>query len=172
MKSVFCKFAAVAALVLSSSVSFAQTDTQLYTITVPTVLQITAPTAATLTHDATDDDQAFSAETWVVEGNSTTGVNVSFATGTAFVHSSGNYKRDVQLDVAVDSATGPGTWTVDTATDVTDYTNSDEVATVAVSSDDAGLANINLTVTFKTGDFSLFAAGDYTTTITGTVAAN
>jgi len=101
------------------------------------------------------------------------GVNVSFATGTAFVHTTDStFKRDAQLGLAINSSTGPATWTVGAATDVTNYDASDEVATVTASSDGVGSANFDLDVTFITDTFGSFAAGDYETTVTGTVSSN
>ena len=44
--------------------------------------------------------------------------------------------------------------------------------TVTAKSDGVGRANMLLTVTFVTGDFASIKAGDYLTTVTGTVAAN
>ncbi|MCA9262048.1 MAG: hypothetical protein KDA61_22680 [Planctomycetales bacterium] len=151
----------------------AQTDTQTFTMTVPATVTITAPSAATATHDETDNDVAFSAQQWSVSGNGSAGVQVSFSTGSAFVNTTdGGYKRDVQLGVSVSATEGPATWTEDVASDTTDYGGGDEVATVVVSSDGVGNATVDLTVTFKTVNYGTFLAGDYATTITGTITSN
>ncbi len=164
--------AAAFALSLASSAA-AQTATQTYTVTVPPSIQISAPVDATATHDESDNDLAFPAAAWTVSGNAISGVGVSFATATAFVHSTdATFKRDAQLDLAVNTTDGPANWVVSTATDVTDYASNDNVATVTAGSDGVGLATFDLTVTFVTETFGTFAAGDYATTITGTVTAN
>ncbi len=151
----------------------AETDNQNFTVSVPERLAITAPSAQTITHDETDDPQAFTAQSWLVEGNAINGVSVTFATATAFQNTTDiSIERNVQLDLALGSVAGPATWSIDTATDTTDYSTSDGIAQVAASSDGAGTANLLVTVTFITETFGLFAAGDYTTTVTGTVTAN
>ncbi len=165
---------AIAITLFSASNLAAQTTAnQKFTVTVPSNISITAPVDATLTHDESDSDQAFPAQAWVVRGNTLAGVNVSFSTGTAFVHTTNNtFKRDAQLGLVLGSSTGPATWTIGTAADATDYDNSDEVATVSASSDGVGSANFDLAVTFITDTFGSFAAGDYETTVTGTVSSN
>ncbi|MCA9261659.1 MAG: hypothetical protein KDA61_20720 [Planctomycetales bacterium] len=164
---------AFALTLLMAATANAQSDTQTFTMTVPSTIAITAPSAATATHDESDNDVAFSTQQWTVTGNAAAGVTVSFSTATAFINTiDSGYKRDVQLGVAVGTTEGPATWSVDTASDTTDYGGADEVATVAVSSDGVGNAAIDLTVTFKTVNYGTFLAGDYATTVTGTVTSN
>lgn len=160
-----------AALVCSPSVLFAQTG-QGFNVVVPQSLSITAPTAVSLTHDQSDNPQAFPDQSWVVRGNVRNGVTVTFATSAPFVNlADDNFKRNAKLELAVGTTQGPATWQIDTATDTTDFAANDNVAQVAASSNGVGRANLNLKVTFVTEDFSLFAAGDYVTTVTGTIAA-
>lgn len=164
--------AIAAAFVCSPSLLMAQTGNQGFKVVVQPSLSITAPAAISLTHDQTDNPQAFPDQAWVVRGNVRNGVTVTFATAAPFVHSEDNtFKRNAKLDLAVDSTQGPATWQVDTATDTTNFAANDNVAQVAASSNGVGRANLNLKVTFVTEDFSLFAAGDYVTTVTGTIAA-
>jgi len=146
---------------------------QKFTVSVPTSVSIVAPTEASLTHDQSDNNQAFSPQTWTVKGNSAKGVNVSFNTGSAFATKDGD-KRDAKLTLGLKSSAGKGTWTITTPTDSTDYANATpkEKATVTASSNGVGRAELDLTVEFLGGQWGLFAAGDYSTTITGTVAAN
>ena len=163
-----------AVLALLTGVSYGQTTaTQKFKVTVPSNISITAPGDVSLTHDQTDNDQSFPAQAWVVKGNTSAGVAVSFATATAFVHTvDSQFKRDATLGLALASNQGPAAWTISTASDSTDYANLDGVATVAASSDGVGSANFDLTVTFVTDGFGTFASGDYETTVTGTVTAN
>ena len=147
-------------------------DTQLFTVVVPTTLTITPPTAQTITHDETDDAQSFTTQTWAVFGNPTAGVNVSFETGSAFVHATeATKKADARLTLAVGSETGAD-FSITTGTDTTDYANSDETATVVATSDGAGSADLDLTVEFITGSYTGLAAGNYTMTVTGTISSN
>jgi hypothetical protein len=165
-----CSLASLACL--SSTLHAQTTGTQNFTVSVPSSISITAPTAASITHDQTDNPQAFPAQTWLVKGNNLAGVNVTFETGSAFVHATDNsFKRNAKLDLAVGTTQGPATWTVGTATDTTNYASNDGVAQVTASSNGVGRANLNLTVSFLTEEFGTFAAGNYVTTVTGTVAA-
>jgi len=166
----------LAALLIASSASTAMAATvatQKFTVTVPANISIVAPANVSLTHDETETDQVFPAQQWVVRGNTLAGVNVSISTGSAFQHTfDANSKRDAKVDLAVNSSTGPAAWTVTQATDTTDYTLGDGVATVQVSSDGVGRADLDVTVSFITNGFGTFASGDYETTLTGTIASN
>lgn len=164
---------ALAALFVATQANAQTSASQKYTVTVPTNISITAPADVAITHDETDADQAFPAQQWTVKGNVLAGVSVSFSTGTAFTHTTdASFKRDAKLDLSVASNNGPGSWTVSQASDQTDYDNSDEVATVQAASDGVGRATFDLAVSFITEEFGTFAAGDYDTTVTGTVTAN
>lgn len=173
MKLVRVASVVVVLSMLTSSGSAATTGSQTFTVVVPTNISITAPVAATLTHDQTDNPQAFPAQTWTVKGNSSAGVNVAFATTTAFTHATlPTFKRNAKLNLAVGTTQGPATWTVGVAQDQTNYGTNDGVAQVTASSSGVGRANFDLSVTFVTEEFGVFAAGDYSTTVVGTVAAN
>ena len=165
---------AIALIVSLSSVASAQTTgSQKYTVTVPTNISITAPVDATITHDESDNDQAFPAQQWTVKGNTLAGVSVTFETDQAFTHTTDNsFKRDAKLDLSINTNSGPATWNISQASDQTDYDNSDEVASVQASSDGVGRATFDLAVSFLTGEYGSFAAGDYETTVTGTVTSN
>lgn len=158
---------------MTADLSAQTTATQKFTVSVPTSISITAPANVSLTHNETDSNQSFPAQQWVVKGNTLNGVTVSFSTGSAFVHTTDNsFKRNAQLGLSVASNTGPATWNVTQASDVTDYANNDGVATVQATSNGVGRANFNLAVTFVTDTYGTFAAGNYETTVTGTVTAN
>ncbi|MFG0290213.1 MAG: hypothetical protein ACF8CQ_18685 [Rhodopirellula sp. JB044] len=173
IRSIVAVLTAVVACGVASNASAQVSDSQTFTVTVPSNLSITAPVDAALTHDETDSNQAFPNQSWTVVGNSLSGVTVSFATGSAFVHTADpTYKRDAQLGLNVTTSSGPGTWTVNQATDVTDYVNSDNVATVTASSNGTSSATFALAVSFITDAYGSFPSGDYATTVTGTVTAN
>ncbi|TWT76440.1 hypothetical protein CA13_69340 [Planctomycetes bacterium CA13] len=173
MKSI--KFT-LAALFVFASTSTAMGDTtasQKFTINVPTAISITAPSNVSITHDETENDQAFPAQPWVVRGNSLAGVTVSLSTTKAFTHiTDTTAKRNAQLGLSVASQEGAANWTVTTPTDVTDYATNDGVATVQATSNGFGRATLDVAVSFVTDGFGTFAAGDYETTVTGTVTSN
>jgi len=172
MKNFLRLVAIVAVIVLGpSSVNAQTTASQTFTVIVPTSVSITAPAAASLTHDQSDNPQAFPAQTWVVRGNSTTGMNVSFASD-SFTHATINtMKRNSRLNLAVGTTQGPASWTVGVPTSTSNFTAS-LPATVTASSTGVGRANLNLIVTFVTEEFGAFASGNYIATVVGTVAAN
>lgn len=168
----------VAALTIFASIGClsqaADNDTQGFRVLVPTSISISAPASSpTITHDLSDNNQNFPVQTWTVKGNVASGVNVAFSTNSAFINTTDNTsRRNVRLGLAVNGAQGPGAWTVVQATDTTNYLASDEIAQVTATSDGAGSANFDLSVSFVTEDFDLFTAGQYEVTVQGTVAAN
>ncbi|TWU60455.1 hypothetical protein Poly51_07310 [Rubripirellula tenax] len=164
------------ALLLASTAGSAigqTTATQKFTVTVPGAISIVAPAAAAITHDESELDQIFPLQQWVVKGNSLAGVTASFSTTQAFRHTLDNTaRRNAKLALAINSSVGSAAWTVSQATDTTDYASNDGVATVQCSSNGFGRANMDLEVSFITDGFGSFPAGDYETTVTGTVTAN
>ncbi len=171
-KFVFSCACAATLVGLVSSDAMAQSS-QGFTVNVPQSLSIVAPTvAAVISHNETDAPQAFPAQVWAVKGNTRNGVNVTFSTATPFVHSTdSSFKRNAKLDLALGTVQGPATWALGTTSDVTNYVADDGIAQVTASSNGVGRANFNLTVSFITEEYGLFAAGDYVTTVTGTIAA-
>jgi hypothetical protein len=165
----------VVVVLLGGGSAFAQTTaSQTFTVSVPQNVSITAPASpAPLIHDETDSNQSFATQVWSVRGNTANGVTVTFATNQAFTNTTDStYKRDVRLDLSVNTTQGPGVWTVSVPTDTTNYGSSDEIATVQVASNRVGRSTLNLGVTFITGTYGTFLEGDYTTTVTGTVTVN
>ena len=163
---------ASAVLIGFASNSVMAQSSQVFKVSVPSSVSIVAPMAVSLTHNETDAPQTFPAQAWAVKGNSLNGVNVSFATTEPFVHATDStFKRNAKLDLAVGTVAGPASWTVGVASDTTNYVNNDGIAQVTASSNGVGRANMNLTVSFITEEYGIFAAGDYLTTVTGTIAA-
>jgi len=149
------------------------TGSQTFTVVVPQSISIVAPPPAILTHDQTDNPQVFPVQTWVVKGNLAGGVNVKFTAAQPFTHTTlPDSKRDVRLDLSVGAKQGAANWTVNVPSDVSNHLASDPSAEVTASSNGIGRANLNLAVSFIGGEFGLFAAGDYVTTVVGTIAAN
>jgi hypothetical protein len=173
-KIVFSFLGGIAMLSSYSSVASAQTSgTEGFKVVVPQSLSIVAPaTLTTLNHNETDNPQAFPAQVWAVRGNLLTGVNVNFTTASPFIHATdANFKRNAKLELAVGTTQGTAIWTVSKASDATNYATGDNDAQVSVSSSGVGRANLNLTVSFMTDDYGTLAAGDYVTTVLGTIAA-
>lgn len=166
-------YSALFVVVANGSLVAQTTDSQKFRVVVPSNISITPPAEVGITHDESEDDQAFPQQQWLVKGNVVGGLSVSFATATPFTHTSApDFKRDARLNLAVTSSLGPATWTVDQATDQTDYQANDRQAIVLASSDGVGRATFDLGVEFITNGAGTFAAGNYETIIVGTVTAN
>ena len=163
----------IAALTVSDA-SAQVSDTQNFTVTVDPELTITAPVAVSITHDTTDANQVFAAQSWTVTQNASAGAAVTFSTNQAFTNATANMKRNAKLDLAIATSDSAAGWTVSVASNQTDYANAtpDEIATVSAASTAPGDAAFNLTVTFVDTDFSVLASGNYVTTVTGTITAN
>ena len=158
------------------------TDSQVFTVTVPSVLSITAPSDQSANHDGTDNDQVFSpgalsADHWQVVCNATNGASVSIRTLSAFVHTTdGNFQRDASVALGIsytdlDPSNNP-VWTTGTTTDQTNYVGNDGEAEVTASSGSPGRASLAVTVAFITDTYSTLLEGDYRTTLEGTISAN
>lgn len=168
--------ACVGGLLLVSQAEAQVSDTQGFTVRIPSRLTISAPTASVLiTHDETDNDQAFGAQRWQVRANRWNGATVSFSTDRAFTHDGdAALQRDAKLDLAIGSSSSFANWGVTVASDQTDYGAAvpDGVATVQAMSTRPGRAAFDLTVTFITDEYDTLAEGDYSMTVTGTLMAN
>jgi len=162
------------AALIASLGGVALAETQTFDVTVPSVLTITPPSAASRNHDTNDADQVFSAQEWTIASNAAAGASATFTSG-VFQHTvAAAYKADCRLQLAVESSEAAASWAITTASDVSDYANGTPVldATVVAASTAAGNASLNLTVTFVQDDYSILASGTYRATVTGTLLAN
>ncbi len=141
---------------------------QKFNVIVPPSISLTAPSEVTITHDETDNDQTFAPQSWAVSvENGLNGVTVTFETATPFVHITANLQARCRPAVSVGTTAGPAAWTISKATDTTAYGSNDDSASVSVTSNGVGRANLNLSVKFITNGFGTFAAGTYSTTVVG-----
>lgn len=174
IKDVAKVLAAVAALAYGQT-AFAQTlDDQVFTVTVPSLLSITAPANQTIdtTTDQTDGNKVFTpsgpTDHWSVTCNSSNGATVDLTALSPFIN--GTSQRDARLDLAIGSG-GPN-WGVSVATDVTDYGGGTNTATVQATSTAPGDGGLALTVTFVNTTYADLTEGDYVMTVRGTISAN
>ncbi|QDS87329.1 hypothetical protein EC9_15070 [Rosistilla ulvae] len=146
------------------------TDSELFRITVPSTLSITAPTSEiSQIHDETDNDQSFPAQRWLVTANNTAGAIAVFQTDQAFTHTAdSSYKRDALVTLA---KVAGDAWSVTTPSASTSYASSSEIASVAAESSAPGAASFDLGVSLVEETFTDLAAGDYELTVTGTITA-
>lgn len=174
-RSILKCVAAIVPLFAICSVASAQVSSnQAFIVNVPANLSITAPNGGvSITHDETDNDQAFPSQLWDVRANALLGATVTFSTNQAFRHTvDPTFQRDARLDLAISSSSGPANWLVAAASDQTNYAGADGIATVQAISTRPGQATFDLSVTFVTTQWDTLASGDYVTVVTGTLAAN
>ena len=180
------KFVSAVAVVVSCQLVSAQTtDTQKFTVTVPSTLSITAPSDRSQPHDTTNNNQVFSPGTnlanhWAVSCNSNAGATVALTTVTPFTN--GIHKQDARLDLAVSSSDNTSgssptaIWTVVQPSDQTNYiagTPAGDDATVIAQSTRPGKATLGLTVTFVMDNaYSTLSQGSYVIDVVGTITAN
>ena len=178
----------VSAVVVAAScqlVSAQTTDTQKFTVTVPSTLSITAPSDRSQPHDTTNANQVFLPGTnlanhWAVSCNSNAGATVALATATPFTN--GTHKQDAKLDLAVSStdntsgASPVAIWSVTQPSDQTNYlagTPAGNDATVIAQSSRPGKGTLALTVTFVMDNaYSTLSQGNYSIDVVGTITAN
>lgn len=151
------------------------TDSQQFRVNIPVRLSIIAPPTDQIRGypGSGSANVLFAPQTWRARSNAALGANVILETATAFRHvTTTSSKRNAHLDLILVGSTGPATWTVNTATDTTNYAAGNEQARVRMSSNGAGAATFRLLVTFVTGAPGSLQEGDYTTTVVGTITAN
>jgi hypothetical protein len=167
-------FAILFAAVSGNSEVIAQiSGSQQLVVSVQEIVSITAPASASIDHDLTGNPQVFSPQDWLVRGNTARGVTVTFQTNGPFVNTANrNFRRDARLGLAFAGASGPAAWNVTIPADQSNFNTGKNTATVSARSNNPGSATMKLTVTFITGDASSLLAGNYVTTVTGTIAAN
>jgi hypothetical protein len=180
------KFVSAVAVVASCQLVSAQTtDTQRFTVTVPSTLSITAPSDRVQAHDTTNNNQVFAPGTnlanhWAVSCNSNAGATVLLTTSTPFTN--GTHEQDARLDLAVSStdntsgATPTAIWSVTQPSGQTNYlagTAAGDTASVIAQSSRPGKATLGLTVTFVMDNaYSTLSQGNYVIDVVGTIAAN
>ena len=165
-----CGIGALAILACESGAQAQTSGNQTYSVVVPSVLSITAPSAVSINHNQTDANQAFPTQGWAARCNNGAGATVSFQANGPFqsVVNGTTYRRNAKMDLSVASAESGSGWetVVDSATATT------STATVSATSSAPGNATLNLVMTFIDNHFSLLPATTFTTTVTATITAN
>lgn len=162
------------AALFSQTDACAQSSDANYTVHIPPFMALDALRGPQYRmHPGTSSDILMTNSLWWARTASGTGSTVTFSTDDPFQNTgNSDYERDVRLRIP-NMFVSPGSgWAFDTATDQTNYAAGDDVATVQVSSDTAGVALIVLHVTFITGDPATLAGGEYEVTVTGTISEN
>ncbi|MEZ6067301.1 MAG: hypothetical protein R3B90_16715 [Planctomycetaceae bacterium] len=175
MKRFLLAVAAIAAIgMVAPQAAKAQataSDTQTFVVRIRPVISITAPSNRVLIrHDRTDANQTFDPQLWVATTNNATGASIDWEI-TPFAN--GSTQRNARLTASVDSSDAAAAWTMGTATATTDYTSLvSPNADVTASSTGPGDGGFNLVVDFLDTDYSQLPAGDFVSTVVGTITAN
>ncbi|MGH7128793.1 MAG: hypothetical protein ACREJB_13450 [Planctomycetaceae bacterium] len=133
----------------------------------------TGPQNPTIVHDGSSQPQVFAETRWNLRSvGEPLGATVQW-TCPPFVHAAdAALKVDSRLDVRVLRSNRGANWQVVLGQDQTDFNGGKQTATVVLSSQSSGNGRAGLTVTFLSGPFDSLAAGDYTLTVTATIAGN
>lgn len=176
MGRLFAALIGVLSIVAMQSANGQTTASLEFCAQVQNSLAILAPNGpVNLIHDGTAGLKPFTPQTFSILCNDGDGATVSFSTVAGFTHSVlPLVTRDIQLNLAIDSADSGAGWTVDTASDQTDIglVVPDLVAEVQASSSAPGNAELELTVVFDSGSLSTLIPGTYCATVYGTISAN
>ena len=150
-------------------------DSQLYRVNIGNTVVLNALSSTQVqTHPLIPGNLNFFDSNWFVAVNSSAGASVTFEAA-PFTNSTHNsYQRDVQLRLRrLRNIRGAG-WAYDDRVDRTRIANGNNRAVVTMSTTRAGGANVSIRVRFFTGSDpqGTLAAGNYLTTVVGTITAN
>ncbi len=189
-------------MLVGAQAVYSAVDSQQFTVSVPKRVSITAPMAdQTKVYTGADlaaaelvgdDTFTFTPQLWAVKGNVKNGVSVDFEMGpfsnvvSPFDPVGPGVLDDVAavmafqdggLSVAVASNTGPATWVLDGTSAVASsnyaaVSPASPNAIVSYKSNRVGQADFNVTVAFLATDLNAVVAGDYITTVVGTLTEN
>lgn len=126
--------------------------------------------AQSLVHDLQNAVQPFNAVRWDVQNRSRSGCVVQW-TADAFVHRDLGAKADCGLQLTIVQQSNRGRWSVLLPQDQTEVANGRDRASVSIAAQRQGVARIALQVLFASDDPSSLVAGQYQTTVTGTITA-
>ncbi len=152
------------------------TAMQSFVVTVPPTIHVVAPVETVVTGpaeaNAVTGARVFAAQLWTVVANTPAGATVQYAVDEPFTHDSDpSIQADVALSIAVVTQNGPASWNVTQASDTTSHRSGDDAAMVQVTADNAGTAQIGLSVTFAPSSPDAVAVGTYTASVVCTIAA-
>lgn len=124
-------------------------------------------------HSGTSDDIVFEDSVWLARCTTPRGCTVTFETDHAFQHTvHPQHKRDAAIEFQQVFGTFFSGWTIDKASDQTDYQSGYENANIQISCQRFGLAYALLRIRFITGDPQTLAGGRYRMTVIGTITEN
>lgn len=125
----------------------------------------------TLPHALDDAPQSFTPVRWDIQNQQFRNGCVVLWTVAAFEHESeGGTTADCEISARIVRSTGRARWSVTTGSDATSVSTGKKSAAVSIASDARGNAEAEILIRFTTNDVSSLTAGNYTTTLTGTIS--
>jgi hypothetical protein len=135
-------------------------------------VSITPPSGQSRTHNTANAPQVFPEQVWSLTSNELLGATVQLTAG-PFVHATEpSVKVNCKLDLRVVSSQTLALWATVAATDQTNIAAGKQTARVSARSTATGNGTVGLTVTYQNSSFSTTGAGNYSTTVTGTIVPN
>lgn len=123
-----------------------------------------------VTHSLQDATQAFSSVRWDIQNAALRDGCIVRWTAEPFVHESDSgVQADCEILLSLDRGSRPANWRVTIPRDATNVDGGKKLATVSMLSTGRGNAQVELQVLFRHPRVSSLAAGDYQTTLTGTI---
>ncbi|MEM6688272.1 MAG: hypothetical protein AAF664_02520 [Planctomycetota bacterium] len=162
----FSAFLALSALVfgINANTVLGDTDSQIFKVTIDSALDIDAPDqAAVEQYNAAGANTVIPTQTWNASGNVANGVKLTFSMP-QFVNGSSNADGILELG----NPTGSSVYTIPSGSDTADSSGS--ASLIATTTGPIDQEDIEVTVTMVNPTSPV--AGDYVTTVTGTIEAN
>ena len=126
------------------------------------------------THPSVEGNLDFFDSEWYMESNSSAGASVTFSAGPFINEDNPAYMRDSQMRLRRLRNRGAATWAFEDQVERTRYSNGKMNAVVKMSCTSAGRAFVGMRVRFftETNPTARLPAGNYVTTVVGTISAN
>lgn len=162
-------------IALLATAHVARGQVRVYSVTIPPVASIQALSPAqSMTHPMTRSNLSFFDSQWTLTCNTPGGATARFSAPVFENENDPGFQRDVQLRIQSLSAASGSGWAFTDRTDRSRYQSGNTTAIVSMASTNAGSATVNLRVRFLTENNPVdrLPAGNYSTTVVGTITAN
>ena len=161
---------ALIATTIDSTTASAQSASQRFVVRVPEKVNVVAPAESSVIAIDDSDSQTFPRQNWTFASNSSTGLVADFSVDRPFTDDSNSLdKHDAELRLRVENVAGEGQWAVSSMVDATAHHEGKDQASVRVTADSKGTADIKLNLEFKSSNEPAIGRS-HSTTIICTVA--
>ena len=158
-------------ILLGNSVLLGQ-DAQTYQMAIPDGISLVSPGDVVISHDLTSTNQVFPDQVWQAYTSNLSGAQVEFSMG-RFIHEDISfYRRNARIQLRVLASDPDANWRVTRGSARTRGFfggGSRGTATVTAESFGPGAGQLSIRVTFIERNFLFLAAGNYNSTVVGTI---